>query len=172
MANYRVSGTLEFQDCNGDRDILRLHTRYADTATLATLATDIGAINTAFGNPGHISNAKVVGEGLSVLWDVGVLSQESPAAAQSAEYSTVQDKALLSFANNNGSRRNVYLPAPIEAMFDTPPSDVVVDATYADLATLITALEGILSDASEAVFTAISGATYMGRRRHRNKARG
>lgn len=166
---YQAEYTFLFRDCNGNQATMPIRTFMADADTLAGFDTNSQTVTTAVGNPGHLSNAKVVGRGLSVVLDEASGASTSPNPPLESWFSHVEDKARLAFANAEGSRRNVYLPAPIEAIFFNPPSDMRVNEAQAGAAGLIAAITALITDANLNPLNSFKGGAYNGRSRHVNE---
>jgi hypothetical protein len=164
MANYQTHLHYTFRDANGDEAQMALRSYSADTATVANLKAASDAVNTTIGVAGTISNAKVVRRSCSILFDVAQTDPSAPNPPIDAEFPSVTDKAHMSFANAGGARSSVSIPAPIEALFQAPPSDAVVDPTQAALAPFITAVEAEMKDATLATLNLYEGGTRTGSR--------
>lgn len=141
---YKVYNVIEVGDINGDVAVMRFPTIITDdTTTIAGQVVHLTALSTALGAPGVITNGKVIRRGLSIIVDEAQLAGGTPAL--DAEFPSVADKALLSFGNAQGSRLQVAVPAPIEAIFHAPPADDTVDPASA-VSALIAAVEAQAAD--------------------------
>lgn len=167
MATYDVNMLIEVGDINGDVALMRFGAGHqSDASTLANWNTNVGALVTALGAPGVITNGKVIRTGLSVLFSRAQLA--GGVAAIDAEFPSVADKARLGFANSGGAKAIVSIPAPIEAIFHAPPSDDSVDPASA-VAAFITACEGQLADLSGVLLNLYTGGVRQKSRARRRK---
>jgi hypothetical protein len=167
MARYAVHYVLELQDINGDRAVMRFPSlSVADTVTIATLVTNVASFSSALGVPGVVTNAKVVGESVTILaQDFDPRSAPLPI---DAEFPSVADKARLQFSTPTGNRMSSSIPAPIEGIFHAPPSDDTVDPASA-VSGLITTIAAATGDAGNTGYTIYLGGVRQKQRARRRK---
>lgn len=164
---YRTYLNIEVGDINGDVAVMRLPTfTNDDTVTVAALVATLSAISGALGAPGVITNGKVIRRGVSLIVDEAQLAGGTPAL--DAEFPSVADKARLGFTNAEGSRLQVAIPAPIEAIFHSPPADDTVDPASA-VAALITAIEAQCRDVGFNLYNLYTGGVRQKSRARRRK---
>jgi hypothetical protein len=164
MANYLATYTYTFRDKNGDEATMSVRAFSAEADTITDLVTSSDALNTIIGNAGTLSNAKVVRRGVSVLVDVAQTDPTAPNPPLDAEFPSVTDKAHLSLANAGGSKASVSIPAPIEAVFQAPPSDGVVNPSNAAMAAFIAGVTALARDAAGNPLNLYEGGTRVGSR--------
>lgn len=123
MASYRCYLNVTLCDSDGDLSKQRIDLGpLPDTDTIAGLNTVMQGYLTALGGPGTITNACVTEASISI-----VISKATFAAALNAQYSQVEDQARLQFANSAGDRASLSIPAPIAAVFSSPPNQDTVN---------------------------------------------
>lgn len=160
MANYRAEFLYELQDASDARSVLRLVAWLPDTTTAADLKAASDGVNTAIGNAGHVTNAKVVRRGVRVIYDRAQTDPSAPNPPLDSWYPNVVQKALLKYSNANGVQAQLALPAPIRAIFHAAPSSGVVNASNAAVASFNGVAESLLQDATLTSLNLAQGGTY------------
>jgi len=138
MANYPGALVFQITDVNGDTAEMAITSLFADTATIATITTLIGAVGALIV---PVTNGKVTSTG--ARWGV-TKAQISTATAPppaNATYPSVTDGAALSFRNSAGGARRVVIPAPL--LTDFIAGTNTVNPAQADMAALIAELEAL-----------------------------
>lgn len=149
-AQFRTMG---FRDAKGNTSRMRVLLGAATDAALQT------AFNTLQGHVQAITNA--------AEYDTnnGTLSAHR-AYGTSAEYNTVEDKAVLTFVSQQGTLHRYQVPAPKTAIFMADQE--TVDATQADMAAVITDFQtsvyGLPADTAPVTYV---GGTRIRRKLHR-----
>jgi hypothetical protein len=163
--------TYELEDVNGDMAQMRVKNFVDDTATVASLVANSDAFGTFLSPPGTVTNAKVVRTGVTILRELAQTTPGAPNPPLDAWFPSVADKAVLTFANSNGYRARLAIPAPVEAVFHAPPADLNVDPANAAIAALITGFEALAHDATHTALNLYTGGTYQGSRSRRRRGR-
>jgi hypothetical protein len=121
----------EIVDINGDHAECSMPISLAHDATTDTVT---GLLGTFAGLVAAATNGKIIKQSYSVLFSKAQLIVGT-APPNNAEYSSVTDGARMQFANTDGSRGALTIPAPLEALFGV--SSNVIDSTQAQVAPLI-----------------------------------
>jgi len=159
MANYKVTHNLTVTDADGHPSTCSFSVgAVGDTTTVAQLATSNGAINTVL-EP--LTNGKVTKRSVSILLD------EAQGVGTDAAYPDIEQKAVLVFGNNHGSKALFHVPAPKAAIFQAPPVADLVDLTNSDVAAFVTAYEAQARDAGANPYNLCLGGSLSSRRRAR-----
>jgi hypothetical protein len=157
MASYGIRLEFQVTDINGNVAQTSFPLYLTDTHTLANIATVIATLEADLA---ALTNGKVTKQGFSVFVnEAQYLVGTAP--PNNAEYSSVTDGAKLSFANGNGQRMSVTIPAPIEAVFGATSN--VVDSTVTAVATFITDVEANCNAIGGAQFNLYKGGVKVGR---------
>lgn len=125
--------------------------------------TVIAAIGTALQ---AMTNAKVVSTGFGWTFD---LAQEP--SSETGTYQLVQDKAILTFGDGTVLRSHGFIPAPVDAIFETSTQDnlIVVKPGTSQLNALQTALQQLPSPAGGAIGAQFFGGQYVGKKSRRRR---
>jgi hypothetical protein len=129
-----------------------------DTTTVAQLVTSNAALNTAY-DP--LTNAKVTKRTITILVD------EAQGVGVDEAYPDIEQKAVLTFGNNQGSHAAVNVPAPVAAIFQAPPMADLVDPTNSAVAAFIAAFEAEARDNGSHSMNLYLGGSLQSRRRAR-----
>lgn len=133
MPNYKTTFMVQIVDINGDTAETSYTANFNGTevfSDLVTLQNEFATLLSA------ITNGKVIRQRFSVLVDEAQLLVGTTPPNE-AEYSKVETGARLQFANAQGSRASLTVPAPILATFNAAGNANTVDPTQAGVAALI-----------------------------------
>lgn len=159
MASYSIRHLITTTDADGHQSTTAVHVgEIGDTTTVAQLATSNAALGTAF-DP--LTNAKVTRRSVAILLD------EAQGVGTDAAYPDIEQKAVLTFGNNQGSHASVHVPAPVAAIFQAPPMADLVDPTNEAVAAFITEFEAQARDNGSHAMNLYLGGSLQSRRRAR-----
>lgn len=136
MASYLGAYVVQLTDVNGDSATTEVPIQLADTVALSALATQAA---TLAADIGACSNAKVTSIGFRIGFVKAQITSGTAPPPANATYPSVTDGARLTFANSNGNRRAITIPAPLLSDFKTGSN--VVNPDDANVAALIAEIE-------------------------------
>lgn len=160
IGNYRTVLTYTFTDCNGHQAQTHIFVGLSqDSVLVSDLKGTSDALN---GLLDALSNAKVTQRSVSLILD------EAQGGGTDAPYPLVMDKASLAFTNNRGSRMKLLIPAPVDAIFHTPPADDLVDRNNALVTAFADAVAAQVQDETQEFLNlSLGGGRVVGKRRVR-----
>lgn len=138
MPSYEMQYDVTITDFNGDTATMHVSSFYPDTTTISGL---VGTLTTLAGDIAACTNGKVTATGFHFLIDKAQISTATAPPPSNATYPSVTDGARLAFANSNGGRRVVVVPAPLLSDFlansnTVNPGDANVSALIAEIEAL------------------------------------
>lgn len=159
MANFKVIYVFTVTDVDGHQSNVSISGGpTGDTNTLAALKTNSDTVNTALA---AVTNGKVTRRSLAVTLD------EAQGVGTDAEFPNIEQRASAVFANAEGSKAILHVPAPVEAIFRSPPVDDIVDPNNALMSAFITAVQGVARDQGANPLNLFLGGAMSTRRRAR-----
>lgn len=162
LAKFRIYQSVTLRDVDGQSATTGYHTELsAADATATNMEAGSDSFNTVLA---ATTNAKVVQRSAHIRFD------EAQGVGTDGEFPLVSQKALLHFSNAQGSRSSLSIPAPLEAIFRSPPSDDIVDPANAAVAAVIAFIVANASDVGSNLYNLFQGGALASHRRSRRRS--
>lgn len=167
MALVPVRYHVQITDVNGDTAVTSFQSRADDGVGNTDLAAIVATLNTFATDVAAVTNGKITEKSFTVLVDKAqYLVGTSPPADN--KYPSVTDGARIQFANAQGERTSLTIPAPIEAVFGA--LSMVVDSTQTNMATLIAFIKANAEDVNGNLLNLYKGGIKVGKRARRRRS--
>jgi hypothetical protein len=163
----RLSINLVVQDDRGFKARVRFVTFDPDVSANGNLISgEFSAVAALGAAVQAFTNAKVVSTGFG--WDFD-LAQEP--TSETGTYQLVQDKAILTFGDGSTLKNHVFIPAPVDAAFETTTQDnLIVIKPGASVVTGLQSAMSAFNTPSGGVYgSQFFGGQYVGRKPRRRR---